>query len=223
LFNGNSFIIVKLSIAVLVFILEVLAISMLIRRNRDSDNFFTSKLTNILISKGFFANCLVGAVLFLIIPLTFKLNLVSYETQLKYLGLAPGRVQLTSIGSISPFINYCSLNISLSIKDSTKWESVDVTISGRSADQVELFREIQTLNLKSYESRSFSKPSFNCASLNNIVIEEFSNFKGVDISIEEAKIRSKYITFSLDPQYKNNVSFSDKINVNGRSYELVDK
>lgn len=192
-----------------VLLVEISAIAFIVKKNpvlNSKDG--VSKLHFLSTNTYIWLLFLLGLLSFVPVSVV-KMNILDYESQMKYLGVKPGHIEVTAISAISPY--YCSLSIGLSPTDATRWDSVDVTISGVTANGAELFKETRNIGLKGYASVSFLKPNSNCKELFKFVILDFGNFKSLDISNNEAALRSKYITFSMDEKYKQNTSLAPNL------------
>jgi hypothetical protein len=163
------------------------------------------------LSYGIYIWLLFGLGLVALFPaFAVKTNIVSYESQIKYFGITPGRIEVTAMDHISP--HFCSLSIALKPSDVTQWESAYVTVSGISSDGTQLFLDTRYISLKEYRFVDFPIMGRSCDGLSKYIITEFKWFKGLNISTEEANLRSKYITYSLNEKHGKYTILSENIN-----------
>lgn len=210
LFYGyQDALIIKISMAIAIISMEIAIILFFIKTSiKDKDSpLWGSRFFSF--PKKYFFILLTTFGITLILPLTVKLNLIGYEAQIRYLGIPPGTVKITTIGHITPYS--CRTSIALSIKDVAKWGSANVTISGRNSDNLELFRETQEVRLDEYDFKDFAKPQYNCDGLSYFVIESVDEYKSQNLSNQEAKIREKYFSYHLDEKYKEKTVMSNNM------------
>jgi hypothetical protein len=173
---------------------------LIIKNLLKSDNFSIINLLKIKKIKEIFATSL----LLFIIPLSIKLNLIPYQTQVNFMGIKPGEITITSYGFHK---SLCYISMDISIKDSIQWKSVDASIIGIDING-EQFRRVQRFSLDKYDTVKIRAPFGWCENVKVFNIEKLSNFIADGLSDQDSAERAEHFTYKLNETNSDNIELS---------------
>jgi hypothetical protein len=193
----------KYSLSFAVVALNLLALWRLLSIRSSEDSAGSAGWTKVFSARSSGVILAALAALALVIPVGVQTRAIDFETQVRFLGADPGRIEITSLG----YHRYiCYLSLAFSVKGPRVWDAAQVEIVGRDASGSELFRTQVKANLANYEFIKISPPSALCAETSRFTIERFSEFQANSLTSDEVKSRARLLTYSMKPEHKQDVA-----------------
>ena len=193
----------KYSLSFAVVALNLLALWRLLNINASAVSAGGAGWIKLFASRSSGAFLVALAALALVIPVGVKTKLIDFETQVRFLGADPGRIEVTSLGY---YRSICYGSLAFSAKGPQVWDSAQVEIVGRDASGSELFRTNVKANLANYDIIKISPPSGFCAETSRFTIERFSEFQAKGLTSDEVTSRARLLTYSIDPEHRQDVA-----------------